>query len=402
VAAASIALVGCGGGASAPASAPASVAPVSAVPASAKPASAAAGSPASAKPAASSAAGASSAAKPSAGGAAASTSASAAAAGNLKHVKIGALPTIGNAPIYIAQQKGYFKDEGLEAEIVPFSSGAESIPPLAAGQVDAAASITPNAGLVNAVARGLPVRIVADDGTIHQNRNIANILIRKERQPNTGQYIDLATLKKPVKTASAAVDMVPDAIVKQSLAKAGFHDADVQYQYLGLPDINVGLKNGNIDLANSGEPLITIAVQQGLATRWKPMNDLYPNMPYSNLLFGPNLREKDKDAGQHFVRAFLRGVRDYEDAVGKNKNRADIVNIVGQPLKITPELFDAVEQQGGIAFFDPNGRVSIDALQPMVDFWAQTKALQVPSFDVKTLVDASFAQAAAQSLGSYS
>jgi len=391
----SVLLAGCGGGSSAPASSPA------ATPASSAPVSAA---PASSKPAASTAPATSAAptlATASAKPAVASTSAAPSAAGNLKHVKIGALPTIGNAPIYIAQQKGYFKDEGLDAELVPFSSGAESIPPLAAGQVDAAASITPNAGLVNAVARDLPVRIVADDGTIHPNRNIANLMVRKELQPTAGQYIDLATLKKPVKTASAAVDMVPDAIVKQSLSKAGFKDADVQYQYLGLPDINLGLKNGNVDLANSGEPLITIAVQQGLATRWKPMNDLYPNMPYSNLLFGPNLREKDKDAGQHFVRAFLRGVRDYEDAVGKNKNKAEIVNIVGQPLKITPELFSAVEQQGGIAFFDPNGKVSIDALQPVVDYWIQTKALQVPNFDVKTLVDASFAQAAAQSLGAY-
>lgn len=382
-------LAACGGGSATPASAPAFSAPPSQ--AAAKPSSTSAAQ----KPATSASA------KPAASGAV-SASASGAAAGNLKHIKIGALPTMGNAPIYIAQQKGYFKDEGLDAELVPFSSGAESIPPLAAGQVDAAASITPNAGLVNAVARGLPVRIVADDGTIHPNRNIANILIRKELQPTEGQYVDLATLKKPIRTASAAVDMVPDAIVKQTLSKAGLRGNDVQYQYLGLPDINLGLKNGNIDLANSGEPLITIAVQQGLATRWKPMNDLYPNMPYSNILFGPNLREKDKNAGEHFVRAFLRGVRDYEDAVSKNKNRAEIINIVGQPLKITPELFDAVEKQGGTAYFDPNGKVSIDALQPIVDYWIQTKALQVPSFDVKTLVDASFADAAAKSLGSYS
>jgi hypothetical protein len=46
--------------------------------------------------------------------------------------------------------------------------------------------------------------------------------------------------------------------------------------------------------------------------------------------------------------------------------------------------------------------VSIDALQPIADYWIETKALQAPSFDVKTLVDSSFAEAAAKSLGSYS
>ncbi|GEM_PF-357604 len=397
--AAAIILAACGGSA-APASAPASsAAPKPAAPSSAaaKPAPSEAAKPAasasaSAKPAASAPAS----AKP-----AASAAASAAQAGGLKKIKVGTLPTIGNAPIYIGQQKGYFKDEGLEVELVPFTSGAEAIPPLASGQVEAANSITPSAGLINAAARDLPVRIVADDGSIRDRRNIANTIIRKELQPNEGQFVDLATLKKPVKAAVTAPDLVPDAILKQLLTKAGLKDADIQFQYLGLPDINVGLKNGNVDVTNSGEPLITIAIQQGLATRWRQMNDLYPNMPYSNLLFGPNLREKDKDAGQRFVKAFLRGVRDFEDAVSKNKNKADIVKIAGEPLRITPELWDAVQQGGGMAYLDPNGRVTIEALQPIVDFWIQTKAVQVPSFDVKTLVDPSFAQAAVQSLGTY-
>jgi len=72
--------------------------------------------------------------------------------------------------------------------------------------------------------------------------------------------------------------------------------------FLGLPDINAALSSGALDIANSGEPLITIAVQQGIAARWKPMADLYPEMPYSNLLFGPNLLEKDRDAGQRLIR----------------------------------------------------------------------------------------------------
>jgi NitT/TauT family transport system substrate-binding protein len=375
-------LSACGGQAPAPASSAAPAASVSAAPVASKPAAPAAS--ASAPPATSAAP--SAAVKPS---------------GGAKHLKVGTLPTIGNAPFIIAQQKGYFSQEGLDVELINFTSGAETIPQLASGQIDAANSVTPSAGLINAVARDLPVRIVADDGTIKKDRNIANILIRKQLQPNAGQYVNLASLSKPIKAAATASDLVPDAILKLQLQQAGVSAADVQFNYLGLPDINVSLKNGNIDVAASGEPLITIAVQQDLATRWKPMADIAPNMPYSNLLFGPNLREKDKAAGEALVRGFLKGVRDYENAFTKGTDKNPIIAMIGPPLHITPELFKAMQDGGGLAYLNPDGAVSIDALQPIVNFWIQQKSVQATSFDVNTLVDSSFADAAVKTLGKY-
>ncbi|HEX6511320.1 MAG TPA: ABC transporter substrate-binding protein [Chloroflexota bacterium] len=394
--AAALALAACGGAAAlAPSSPAASTKPPASAPASAPANPASASAPtASAKPAASASA-------PAASGSAPAAPAKPAPSGALKHLKVGTLPTIGNAPFIIATNKGYFREEGLEIELVPFSAGSETVPALGAGQIDAANSVTPSAGLMNAVIRGLPIKIVADDGDIRQGRNIANILIRKDAQPTAGQFADLASLKKPIRAAATATDLVPDAVIKLQLQKAGISLADAQFNYLGLPDINVAFKNGNLDLAASGEPLITIAVQQGLAVRWKPMAELVPGMPYSNLMYGPNLRDKDKDAGDRLMRGFLRGVRDYEDAATKNKDRDAIVGMLNDPLKIPKELFDAMQQQGGLAYLDPNGAVGMDALQPIVDFWIQSKAVQAPSFDVKTLVDASFAEAAVQKLGKY-
>src|SRR5437867_3072183 len=166
-------LAACGGGAAPAASSPAPSAPAS------KPA-AAASAAASAKPAASAppvaSAAASAAAKPSAAASATAKPSAAAAAGALKHLKVGTLPTLGNAPFIIADKRGYFKEEGLEIELVPFSAGSQTIPPLSTGQIDAANSVTPNAGLVNAAARELAVRFVADDGSIHKDQNIANII----------------------------------------------------------------------------------------------------------------------------------------------------------------------------------------------------------------------------------
>ena len=62
---------------------------------------------------------------------------------------------------HVAQKRGYFRDEGLDVNFVVFASAAQMIAPFAAGDLDAAAG-APSAGLHNAVARGIDIRMVAD------------------------------------------------------------------------------------------------------------------------------------------------------------------------------------------------------------------------------------------------
>lgn len=219
---------------------------------------------------------------------------------------VGALPTIGNAPFIIASQRGYFAAEGLDVQLVNFSSGAEIVAPLGTGQIDAGSSITLSAGLINAINRGLAVKVVADNGSLRPHRNIANIMVRKDLQAATSP-VDLAKLARPIRAAATAEGLLPHAIILLQAEQAGLSITDVNMAFMGLPDMNAALKSGALDIAASGEPLITIAEQQGIATRWKEMAQLYPNMPYSNVLFGPNLLEKDRDTGERLVRGYLRG-----------------------------------------------------------------------------------------------
>jgi NitT/TauT family transport system substrate-binding protein len=170
--------------------------------------------------------------------------------------------------------------------------------------------------------------------------------------------------------------------------------------FLPLPDINAAMSGSQLDVAASGEPLITIGVQQGLYSRWKRMADLYPEMPYSNLLYGPNLLERDRDAGDRLMRAYLRGVRDYEDAFTRGKDHDAIVGILSDPLRTPAPLFQAMQDQGGLAFIDPDGNVSTDPLVPIVDVWTRTNAIQ-PGTEITRIVDPSFASAAVSRLGKY-
>src|SRR5436190_1302558 len=52
-------------------------------------------------------------------------------------VRVGVLNSIGDAPFAIGLEKGYYAEQGITIETVPFDSAARMIAPFGAGQLDA-------------------------------------------------------------------------------------------------------------------------------------------------------------------------------------------------------------------------------------------------------------------------
>lgn len=80
-------------------------------------------------------------------------------------VKLGDLPAISNAGIYIAMEKGYFQQRSITVEIERFASAGKMTAPLATGQIDVSVG-SPSAGLFNSIAGGMDFKIVADKGQV--------------------------------------------------------------------------------------------------------------------------------------------------------------------------------------------------------------------------------------------
>src|SRR5437764_15310016 len=67
-------------------------------------------------------------------------------------IRVGTTNSSSDAPLFIAEKKGYFKQEGLQVEFTSFDSAARMIAPLGAGQLEVGAG-SPAAGFFNAAAR---------------------------------------------------------------------------------------------------------------------------------------------------------------------------------------------------------------------------------------------------------
>ena len=81
--------------------------------------------------------------------------------------------------MYVAQEKGYYQEQGLEIEFQRMQGAGEMIAPLASGQVDVAIG-APSAGLFNAVGRGVSLLVVGDKGSFRDGDRWNSIAVRPQ------------------------------------------------------------------------------------------------------------------------------------------------------------------------------------------------------------------------------
>src|SRR5581483_3120754 len=74
---------------------------------------------------------------------------------------IGAGTSGGYAPLFVAQARGHFKEQGLDVEFTPSGNVYDHLPALAQGQMQVGACSN-NVGCFNALLRGVDLKIVAD------------------------------------------------------------------------------------------------------------------------------------------------------------------------------------------------------------------------------------------------
>lgn len=89
-------------------------------------------------------------------------------------IQFGTLPVIQALPLFVAAEKGYFKDAGLDVELVPFNSAMEKDVAMSAGQISGyfGDMITP----MVLTANGTLVKIVATHFNIKNEQRMFAIL----------------------------------------------------------------------------------------------------------------------------------------------------------------------------------------------------------------------------------
>jgi NitT/TauT family transport system substrate-binding protein len=316
-------------------------------------------------------------------------------------VRLGLLSSSSDSGLLIAYDRGYFSDEGLDVEKVPFRSLTVMVPFLGTGQLDVAAGGLA-AGLFNSAARDVPLRIVADKGHLPGPRarnskggEADDLMVRKDliTSGKVRDYADLRGLKIALPGGPGSAG---EFSLARALANAKLQRKDVDIVTMGYPDLVAAFANGSIDAANVIEPFVTLIESQGTAVIWKTNTDMVGHTQQIAIIVYGESFTKRQDAARRFMIAYIRGIRDYYDAFGpKHLNYNEVTDIMAKGTgEANPRIYDDIRPMG----LDPDGKLSIQSLQEQLDYFTQAGLVE-SKVDLHKLVDSSYAEYAVSQLG---
>jgi ABC-type nitrate/sulfonate/bicarbonate transport system substrate-binding protein len=287
-------------------------------------------------------------------------------------LKYAASQSVSSSGIFIGVEKGYYKEQGLDIEIVPFASAAEMIQPIAASQVDVANADT-GAGIFNALSRGLPLRFVADGNHTEPGHSSLAWVVRKDLIDN-GTIRDLPDLRGK-KISPIARGSLVDSLAYRTIERAGLQPTDLEIEYVTFPDVLPAFSNRALDAAILTEPLVTTSVEQGLGVRWRGMDDLFGTFQSTLIIYSPTMHTQRQEVGKRFMVGYLRALRDYQAAFNEGKDLDAVIEIL---TKYTTIKDPAVYRKIVVPAFSPNGEMNTQSIKDLQQWYVANGFVQNP------------------------
>jgi len=313
----------------------------------------------------------------------------------LQDVPIGITPAMSTAGLFIAYENGYFKEQGINLIMkhVP-RAGAQMIPFLATGQLMVGCGNL-NAGLYNAIASDIPLKVVADKGTVTPNHGYLALIVRKQHV-ESGRYKNLNDLKG-MTVGLTARGVSQEIVYEKYLHKAGLSLDDVRFVNLSWGDMNIALSNGAIDATIQVEPLVAKAVEQNIAVRVMGDDQVYPDQQSAVIMYSPVFIEKHPMLANKFMLAYVKGMRDYNDAFEKNIGKEAVIKILMKHTKVKDRAtYDNVAPVG----LSPDAMLNVAAMKDDAQ-WLFQKGYVKQRPDIDAIADLRFVRFAVSQLGQY-
>ncbi len=304
-----------------------------------------------------------------------------AARGEEELVKLDDRRVISNAGIYIAIEKGYFKEQGIRNELIFFASAAKTLPAMTAGELDVSAG-APSAGLFNAIAQGAPFRIVADKGQARAGSGYSMLVVRKDLV-DSGRVKGVQDLRGR-KVGLFAKGITQDYMLGKMAEEVGLTIKDFDITYLAGPNQLTAFETKAIDAAITVEPWAANFEERGLAVRFRTPDQVRGLTPFqvAVIIYSGKFMKERRAVAQRWMDAYLRGCQDY---VERGQNDPEILAILEKFTRVPPKAIKAA-----IPYYqDPRGKMALDSLADQVA-WFVANGFMQEKIGVDKVVDLSF------------
>ncbi|WP_329048712.1 ABC transporter substrate-binding protein [Amycolatopsis sp. NBC_01488] len=280
-------------------------------------------------------------------------------------IKVAILPTVDTAPLWLAQDAGYFKDEGLEVDAVVAASGQAAMTKAISGETDIA------------ISSYMPFFVAKSTGT-------ADMQLVADATSISPKSVAIVTVpNSPVKTindlqgkriAMTAKNTASDLLAKSLMKDHGVDYNSVHWVQIPFPNVAAALQQGQVDAALLPEPFISQAAKTAGAI---PVIDVNTGASQDFPLSGYGATRKWVQANPKTLAAFQRAMQRATSET--NKDRSKIEPLLVKYAKIDEDTAKLLSL--------PSFGTKLDArrLQRVPDLMAQMGAI-TSSVDAASMI----------------
>jgi NitT/TauT family transport system substrate-binding protein len=269
----------------------------------------------------------------------------------LTKVKIAIIAADATGQVMYAKHRGFFRRQGIDAEITIVADGSQTVPAVLSGQAQFAAIPVP--GLAALKANGGPVKAVAG-GAVYEPGTRTTVLMAAP-----GERIRRARDLVGKRIAIDFRNSIAHIALLRWLKRGGVSGDDVDITYTPFPLMIGPLVRGQIDAAWLPEPFATQALQRGARFSARPFDATCSQV----CLLTVFMARKDVDAG--LVARFRNAVQAAAVWANQKRNRAASGRILARYAPVSPKVL------AKMARFSYATRLRPAMGQPWLDLYAE-------------------------------
>jgi len=307
-------------------------------------------------------------------------------AGAAEKIKIGIGPVTGVGPVFLAQDRGYFAAENLDADAISFDAAQQVAQGVVSGALDFGTTAA-TAAAYNLAAKG-GLKIIAGQGrevpTFHGSAFLAS---------NQAWNAGLKSLKDMEHHAIGIVQVGGPIHYEFELAVAKYHLNDKTMRIVPLqtlPNTATAIAGGQVDVGINVNTFALKLSQSGQAHLLAWVGD---ETPWQNtiILVSTKTDQQKPELIKAFLAAYKKGARDYYNAFttpdGKRKDGPTAPEVLAILAKHLHQPVAQLDQ--GISYDDPEARLDVKDVMRQVAYFKKQGMLPADA-DGEAMLDKRF------------
>ena len=316
------------------------------------------------------------------------------AAAQTVSARVGYIPVIGSAQIFVAEKEGLLKAAGLDVKFAAFESGPAMIQALASGTLDIyVAGVAP---LAVARSKGVDVKVVAataiNEMTVVTSVKLAPFFTQGEA-PAAALKAFRAKTGKAARFATQPPGSVPHTTLVHWLSEVIKADkTDYDIVTMGIDATQQAVLAGAVDGATLREPAVTVSLARDPKLKLVATgNEMFPNQPGTVVAVSGAFLKAHPDAVQKLVDAIVKATKILKDEPARAA--VPVEASLGKGIVDQATIAKAIASPAATFTSDP--RIIIEPFRAMQAFQVKSGSLD-KEYPLEGLFDASFYEKAAR------